>query len=237
MSTTSEQPIGEPVAWRPAPWPEPGVHAGAHVTLRPISPEADARALYPVTHEPDGDPSVWTYLPDGPFADLGAFQAELEARAESRDPLFFTVTAPGDDTALGMLSLMSIVPEHGTIEIGHLMFAPALQRTTAATEANFLLAAYAFDDLGYRRLEWKCNALNQPSRDAALRFGYEFEGVFKQHRVFKGHNRDTAWFAITDKRWPAVRAAFETWLAPENFDQDGRQLRSLRELTKQDFAT
>jgi RimJ/RimL family protein N-acetyltransferase len=136
-----------------------------------------------------------------------------------------------------MISYLSIVPEHGLIELGHIWFSRQLQRTPAATEAVYLLAKHAFQELGYRRLEWKCNALNAPSRNAALRFGFEFEGIFKQHRVVKGHNRDTAWFAITDKRWPAVNAAFETWLDPANFAADGSQLQSLRELTTKIFAT
>lgn len=125
------------------------------------------------------------------------------------------------------MSYLAIVPEHGSIEIGNIMFGPALQRTTAATEAIFLVAGHAFDDLGYRRLEWKCNALNGPSRRAAERFGFVYEGTFARHRVVKGRNRDTAWFAITDERWPGVRRAFQAWLAPENFDADGRQRRAL----------
>ena len=123
------------------------------------------------------------------------------------------------------------MPEHGAIEIGNIWFSPELQRTPAATETIFLLAKHAFDDLGYRRLEWKCNALNEPSRSAAIRFGFQFEGVFLNHRVVKGRNRDTAWFAITDQRWPAIRAAFEAWLSPENFDADGSQRSRLSELT------
>ena len=126
---------------------------------------------------------------------------------------------------------MSIVPEHGTIELGNIWFGPSLKRTPAATEAIFLLARHAFDDLGYRRLEWKCNALNAPSRAAALRFGFSFEGIFHNHRVVKGRNRDTAWYAITDARWPALRAAFETWLDPLNFDADGEQRERLTDLT------
>jgi RimJ/RimL family protein N-acetyltransferase len=129
-----------------------------------------------------------------------------------------------------MASLMRIKPEHGVIEVGHIWFAPVLQRTRQATEAIYLLARHSFDDLGYRRFEWKCDALNQPSRRAAERFGFVFEGVFRQHMVIKDRNRDTAWFSIVDAEWPTVRAAFEAWLAPENFDPQGRQRRSLAEL-------
>jgi RimJ/RimL family protein N-acetyltransferase len=125
---------------------------------------------------------------------------------------------------------MRITPDHGVIEIGHIWFAPALQRTRQATEAIYLLARHAFDDLGYRRFEWKCDSLNQPSRQAAERFGFVFEGVFRQHMVIKDRNRDTAWFSILDGEWPVVRAAFEAWLAPENFDEEGRQRRRLAEV-------
>jgi len=207
------------------------------VVLRPLRPSADVAALYALSHEPTGDPTVWTYLYEGPFGDIAAYQTDLEARAASDDPLFFVITDAHDGRPLGMLSYLSIVPEHGSIEIGHIWFGPELKRTPAATEAIYLLAAHAFDELGYRRLEWKCNALNSPSRAAAERFGFVFEGVFLNHRVVKGRNRDTAWYAITDRRWPAVREAFMTWLAPANFGPDGRQRRSLREMTAKIRAT
>ena len=142
------------------------------------------------------------------------------------------VADPDSGRPLGQITYMSIEPEHGCIELGSIWFSPELQRTRAATEAIFLLASHAFDELGYRRLEWKCNALNAPSRSAALRYGFLYEGIFLQHRVVKGHNRDTAWYAITDQRWAAVKAAFEGWLAVDNFAPDGTQLRSLRELTQ-----
>jgi RimJ/RimL family protein N-acetyltransferase len=203
------------------------------VTLRPLDPARDAEELYAISHEPTGDPTIWTYLYEGPYAGVDEYRMDLEVKAVSDDPLFFVVADAVDGRLLGMLSYMSIVPDHGTIEIGNIWFSQALKRTPAATETIFLLAAHAFDDLGHRRLEWKCNALNAPSRAAAERFGFVFEGVFLQHRVVKGRNRDTAWYAITDQRWPAVKAAFEAWLAPQNFDPDGRQRRALRELTAQ----
>jgi RimJ/RimL family protein N-acetyltransferase len=200
--------------------------------VRPLQPEQDAASLYDASHAPPGAPSIWTYMNEGPFANLEQFRAHLDQQASSVDPRFYTVTKTGDpDRPLGIASYLAIVPEHGTIEVGHIWFGPELQRTPAATEAIFLLAKHAFDDLGYRRLEWKCNALNGPSRRAATRFGFEFEGIFKNHRVVKGRNRDSAWFAITDARWPAVRAAFQAWLSADNFDENGTQLSRLGDLT------
>lgn len=231
MNPATDQPLGELLDWTPAKAPERRQHRGRHVTVRPLDADGDMAALYALSHAPTGDPTVWTYLYDGPFASPEAYHADLEARAASDDPLFFVISDARDGRPLGMLSYMAIVPEHGTIELGHIWFGPDLKRTPAATEAIYLLARHAFDDLGYRRLEWKCNALNGPSRAAATRFGFLFEGVFLQHRVVKGRNRDTAWYAMTDGRWPAVRQAFETWLAPENFADDGRQMCSLRDLT------
>ncbi|MDE3134289.1 MAG: GNAT family N-acetyltransferase [Acidobacteriota bacterium] len=226
-----EQPIGRPVAFGGATPPVHTVLEGEHVTLRPIDPGRDAEPLYAASHAPAGDPTIWTYLHDGPYPDLQSFRESLEEQAARHDYVFFTVTATSDGRPLGIVSYLSIVPEHGVIEIGNIWFSPELQRTAAATETILLLARHAFDELGYRRLEWKCDALNQPSRAAADRFGFRFEGVFRNHRVVKGHNRDTAWFAITEERWPSVRDAFEQWLAPENFDADGAQRSRLSALT------
>jgi RimJ/RimL family protein N-acetyltransferase len=199
--------------------------------LRPIDPDRDAPALYEASHAPTGDPAIWTYLYDGPYPDLNSFRASLEEQKARPDYLFLTVTDAATDRPLGIVSYLSIVPEHGVIEIGNIWFSPELQRTPAATETIFLLAHHAFDELGYRRLEWKCNALNEPSRRAAARFGFQFEGIFLNHRVVKGHNRDTAWFAITDQRWPALHMAYELWLRPENFDPAGNQRSRLSDLT------
>ena len=231
MSSVPEQPLGEQLDWQPARRPERRQHRGRHVVVRPLDPAADAQALYALSHAPTGDPSIWTYLYEAPFADVEAYRGFLESKASSEDPQFLVITDAQDGRQLGQITYMSIEPHHGSIELGNIWFSPALQRTPAATEAIFLLAAHAFDELGYRRLEWKCNALNEPSRNAALRYGFLYEGLFMQHRVVKGRNRDTAWFAITDKRWAAVRSAFERWLEPENFEPDGTQIRSLRELT------
>ncbi len=201
--------------------------------LRSIDPSSDAEPLYTASHLPEGDPSIWTYLPDGPYESPDHLRRMLAWAETSDDPLYFTLVRLPDERPLGCASYLRITPEFGVIEIGHIWFGVPLQRTTAATEAIYLLARHAFDDLGYRRLEWKCNALNAASRRAAERFGFTFEGVFRNHQIVKGRNRDTAWYAITDDDWPAIRSGYEAWLAPENFDQHGRQHRSLLELIVQ----
>jgi RimJ/RimL family protein N-acetyltransferase len=226
-------PVGAPVEPLPsgrAPSHEP--MEGASVRLEPVDAAKHAASLYRLSHARPGDAVLWTYLAYGPFADQGAFEGWLAERAGSEDPLFFALVEEGSGRASGMASYLNIVPAHGCIEIGHIWFAPPLQKTRAATEAIFVMMRHAFDDLGYRRLEWKCDALNEASRRAARRFGFTYEGTFRQHMVVKGRNRDTAWFAMLDREWPAVRAAFERWLAPENFDADGRQRTSLGALTR-----
>jgi RimJ/RimL family protein N-acetyltransferase len=225
-----ERPVGEDVDWRPARRPERSELRGTHVLLRPLDPDRDAEALYAQSHPPAADPGLWAYLPTGPYRDCAELRDALLVAAASDDPLFFTlVTLPANQPA-GVASYLRITPEHGVIEIGHIWFGASLRRTTAATEAIYLLATRAFDDLGYRRLEWKCDSLNQASRRAAERFGFRFEGVFRRHMVVKGRNRDTAWFAMTDDEWPAVRAGFRAWLGPDNLDAGGRQRRTLGEL-------
>ena len=201
--------------------------------LRPVEPEADAGPLFAVSHPPDGDPTTWTYLPDGPYESANHLQSMLTWARRSDDPLYFTLVALPDERPAGIASYLRITPDFGVIEIGHIWFGTPLRRTTAATEAIYLLARHAFDDLRYRRLEWKCNALNAGSRRAAERLGFSFEGVFRQHMIIKGRNRDTAWYAITDNEWPAIRRCFEDWLAPANFDPDGRQRQSLSELIRE----
>jgi RimJ/RimL family protein N-acetyltransferase len=231
-AATPERPLGEPVDFTTARRPEPAILRGQHIELRPIEPDRDAAPLYAATHAPTGDPGIWTYMYEGPYASVDELRGDLERQSRSNDPLYFTLIPLPGDMPRGIVSYLAIVPEHGTIEIGNIWFARELQRTVAATEAIFVLARHAFDDLGYRRLEWKCNSLNAPSRRAAERFGFRFEGIFVQHRVVKGRNRDTAWFAITDVRWPAIRAAFEAWLDPANFDERWVQRSSLQELTR-----
>ena len=222
--------LGAPVDWCPASRPQRTDLRGSYVALRPIQPEADAEALYAVSHPPSGDARIWTYLPDGPYEGVRAMHDHLVLASALQDPLFFTIALLPDERPAGVASYLRITPEHGVIEIGHIWFGVTLHRTTAASEAIFLLARPAFDELGDRRLEWKCNALNAPSRRAAERFGFTFEGVFRQHMVVKGRNRDTAWYAMLDRDWPTIRTGFECWLAPGNFDPSGRQRRSLGEL-------
>jgi RimJ/RimL family protein N-acetyltransferase len=196
---------------------------GRYVELRSIDAAADAEPLFAVSR----DPAIWTYLFDGPYSDLDSFRATLEAAAPLEDPFRYTIVPVASGSPEGMCSYLRITPEHGVIEVGSIWFGAPMQRTTAATEAIFLMALNAFDALGYRRLEWKCNALNAPSRRAAERFGFRFEGVFEEHMVVKGRSRDTAWYAIVDREWPRVRQAFEAWLDPSNFDPDGRQRQPL----------
>jgi RimJ/RimL family protein N-acetyltransferase len=212
--------------WQPAPRPARDLFLrGSHVLLRPVE-AADAEAL----HAETSDPSLWRYMSAGPYADLAEVRAALLEMEASVDPQFLTVVRLPDERPVGTGAYMRIEPEHGVIEIGSLMFGASLQRTIAATEAIYLLARHAFEDLGYRRLEWKCDALNEPSRRAAARYGFRFEGIFRQHMVVKGRNRDTAWFAILDHEWPGVAAGFRAWLDPSNHDPAGVQRRPLGEL-------
>jgi RimJ/RimL family protein N-acetyltransferase len=221
--------------WQPAGTPSQDlVLRGAYVDLVPVDPVAHVGDLYASGHDPDGDPHLWDFLPYGPFAEEAQEQRFLEEAARSTDPLFRVVIDRATGRAVGFLSLLTIVPVHGSVEIGHVCFGPELQRTPGATEAFHLLARHAFDDLGYRRLVWKCDAANARSRRAAERLGYTFEGTFRQHKVIKGRNRDSAWFSIIDGEWPAVRAALEAWLAPENFDAEGRQRAGLAALRRPD---
>ena len=213
--------------WKFARLPQRVSLEGVTVVLQPVDPAQHAKSLFSSSK---GAPELWNHLAYGPFANQASFTRWLEDRAATDDPLFYALVDRADGAARGMASYLRMEPLHGVIEIGHIWFAPALQRTRQATEAIYLLARHAFDDLGYRRLEWKCDSLNAPSRRAAERFGFVFEGVFRQHMVVKGRNRDTAWYAMTDGEWPLRRAAFEAWLAPGNFDAQGRQVRSLAEI-------
>lgn len=222
--------LGEPVDFHPPRRLDRAALPGRHVVLAPVDPDRDAERLYAVSHPPEGDPAIWDYLFEGPYQDASELRARLERDAVSEDPFFYTVLRRPEEDPQGIVSYLRITPEHGVIEIGNIWFGVPLQRTAAATEVIYLLARHAFDELGYRRLEWKCNALNLASRRAAERLGFVFEGVFAQHMVVKGRNRDTAWYAVTDHFWPSVRGAFEAWLDPDNFDAEGRQRRSLADL-------
>jgi RimJ/RimL family protein N-acetyltransferase len=230
LRTPDRLPVGKSLDWTPVEQPARAALRGAHVLVRPVDAARDAEPLYAVSHPPEGDPTTWTYLPDGPYESPTHLRQMLAWAETSIDPLYFTLERLTDERPVGQASYLRITPEFGVIEIGHIWFGAPLQRTTAATEAIYLLARHAFEDLGYRRLEWKCNALNAASRRAAQRFGFTFEGVFRKHQVVKGRNRDTAWYAITDEQWPAIGAGFQAWLEPANFDDHGRQIRPLGEL-------
>lgn len=213
--------------WVPPRLPERVAIKGLNVTLEPLTRDhaADLFAAY----AEDETGAMWRYLPVGPFADLAAYQGWVDGARLGFDPLHFAIRM-ADGRLGGTLSLMRIDPRAGSIETGWLTFAPRLQRTREATEAVFRLMAWSFE-AGYRRFEWKCDAANLPSRRAAQRFGFSFEGVFRQAGIVKGRNRDTAWFAAIDSEWPALKTAFETWLDPDNFDAQGRQRRALGDLT------
>ena len=177
-----------------------------------------------------GQDALWSYMPYGPFTDERAFNAWIAERAALEDPFAYAIVDGESGRALGIFTLMEIRPAMRVIEVGHVLYTPALQRTPLATEAQYTLARYAFETLGYRRYEWKCNALNAPSRSAAERYGFSYEGLFRQHVIVKGRNRDTAWYAMLDQDWPKIRTGFERWLEPGNFDADGNQKRSLQAL-------
>jgi len=188
----------------------------------PIDPVAHGDALWEATSGVGSD-ALWLYMPYGPFPTRASFDAHLGALAASEDPLYFAILDRASGQAAGHVALLRIEPKHRVIEVGGIVYTPAFQRTRGGTEAMFLLARYIFEDLGYRRLEWKCNVLNEPSRRAALRFGFKLEGVFRQHMILKGQNRDTAWFSMLDNEWPERKRAFERWLHPSNFDGERRQ--------------
>ena len=222
--------LGAEVDWTPVQRPDSSPLRGERVLLRSVDATADAEPLYAESHPPAGDLETWTYLPDGPYENPDDIRRMLTFAETSPDPMFFTLAPLPGERPAGIASYLNITPEHGTIEVGHIWFGASLKRTAAATEAIYLLAARAFDDLGYRRLEWKCNALNAPSRRAAERFGFSFEGVFRNHMVLKGRNRDSAWYAITGEEWPAIRSGYQAWLDPANFTSEGAQRRPLKTL-------
>ena len=219
-------PIGPEIAAHSAPRPERVVIEGRYVRLEPLEAATHTDALYEASHGPDKD-TLWQYLFEPPFPDKAAFRAHIERKSASEDPLFFAIIDTASGKAVGYETLMRIDTAHRVIEVGNILYGTPLQRTPGATEAQYLLMRYVFETLGYRRYEWKCNALNAPSRSAAERFGFSFEGIFRQHMVVRGRNRDTAWYSILDHEWPVQKAAFEAWLQPDNFDTDGRQRRKL----------
>jgi len=224
------QPIGAPLPdWTRRPRPPRTVMQGRWCRVEPLDPARHAESLHAANSE-DREGRNWTYLTTGPFASLADYRAWAEEAAAGEDPLFHAVVDAESGRALGVASYLRIQPELGVIEVGHINFAPPLQRSRLATESLYLMMARAFDELGYRRYEWKCDALNAPSRRAAERLGFRYEGTFRQAMIYRRRNRDTAWFSIVDSEWPAVKAAFQAWLDPANFDAEGRQRRRLEEL-------
>jgi RimJ/RimL family protein N-acetyltransferase len=213
--------------WVVPPRPGPKRIAGKSVVLEQLDPDSHAADLFQAFQS---DPSLWDYLFDGPFTSASAFHRWLRDCAAKPDMFFYVIRDLATDTCTGMASYLRIAPEAGSIEVGNICFGPALQRSKAATEAMYLMMKWVFD-AGYRRYEWKCNALNMPSRRAAQRLGFSYEGIFRQAVVVKGRNRDTAWFAAIDKEWPALCEAYLAWLAPSNFDAAGKQRERLGDLT------
>ena len=224
------QPIGRPVAgWQERPLPPRTSMAGNYCRLEPLSPDAHAAELYEAFGE-DREHRIWTYMSYGPFDTFADYRAWLETDCLGDDPLFHAVVDQRTSKALGVAAYLRVKPSVGVIEVGHINYSPRLQRTPAATEAMFLMMRRAFDELGYRRYEWKCDALNAGSRRAALRLGFVFEGIFCQATIYKDRNRDTAWYSVIDAEWPALRRGFESWLDPQNFDAQGRQRERLADL-------
>jgi RimJ/RimL family protein N-acetyltransferase len=229
VTSQSDQPVGSPVDAKPAHRPQRTTLSGRFVRVVPLEAERHLDELFACMGGRE-HASHWTYMFDGPFADRNAFSEAMKKRHASDDPLFFAIEEAVSNRAVGIASYMRIEPAHRVIEVGGIVFSPELQRRPGATEAMYLMARHVFEDLGYRRYEWKCDALNAPSRRAALRLGFTFEGIFRAHMIIKGRNRDTAWFAMLDSEWAARKAAFEAWLAPGNFDSHGKQKQPLSAL-------
>ena len=224
------QPLGLPVPdWKPCDWPSREAMLGRFCRVEPLEVETHGDDLH-AAFLLDSEGANWTYLPYGPFPEKGPFLEWLHKQADGKDPFFHAYIDLATEKVVGMGSLMRINPAAGSIETGHLHFSPLMQRSPISTEAMFLKMCRAFDELGYRRYEWKCNDLNAASKNAALRLGFTAEGVHRQAGVVKGYNRDTAWFSILDSEWPAVKAGFQDWLAPENFDAEGQQRNRLQDL-------
>jgi RimJ/RimL family protein N-acetyltransferase len=224
------QPVGAALPdWSPRAQPTREPLEGQYCRLEPLDPQRHAADLY-AAYSQAADGRDWTYMAAGPFDDAASYLAHAERAAAGADPRHYAVIELKTGRALGTLALMRIDSNNGVIEVGHVAFSPLLKRTPIATEAQYLLMKHAFDALGYRRYEWKCDSLNAPSRQAAERLGFRFEGIFLQAVVYRGRTRDTAWYSIIDREWPAVRAAFERWLAPANFDAQGLQRNTLKQL-------
>lgn len=224
------QPIGAVIVdWKPPQRPPREPMEGRFCRVEPLDPGRHAEDLF-AANALDVEGRNWTYLPYGPFESYSSYLDWIQARALDSDPMFHAIVEVQSGTAVGVASYLRIEPNMGSMEVGHLNFSPRLQRTPAATEAMYLMMKRAFE-LGYRRYEWKCDSLNAPSRAAAQRLGFSFEGVFRQAVIYRGRNRDTAWYAAIDAEWPELEAAYQRWLAPSNFDAEGRQRVRLADLT------
>lgn len=224
------QPIGPAVdGWTERPVPPHSAMSGRYCRVEKLNVERHAADLF-AAYATAPDSRDWTYLFAEPPADFTQYETYLRNEAVKQDPLHHAIVDQATDKAVGTAALMRIDPANGVIEVGHIAYSPCLKRSRAGTEAMFLLMRRAFDELGYRRYEWKCDSLNAPSRRAAERYGFKYEGLFRQAVVYKGRSRDTAWFSITDGEWPALRSAFEQWLSPDNFDEQGMQRQSLTDL-------
>ena len=224
------QPVGAPVAgWSPRPRPPRTAIEGRFCTVEPLDPERHAAQLFAAYAE-DREGRMWTYLPRGPYASPDEYRSFAETACQNDDPLVHTILDNNSGEAVGTASYMRIEPSVGVIEIGSITYSPRLQRRPAATEAMYLMMRRVFDELGYPRYEWKCDSLNQPSRAAAARLGFRYEGLFRQASITRGGNRDTTWFSVIDSEWPALRTAFERWLDPANFATDGTQRHNLASL-------
>jgi RimJ/RimL family protein N-acetyltransferase len=221
------QPVGEPVDTKPAERPGPVVLEGRFGRVEKLDPKRHTDDLWNAVRD---DVTLWTYLGYGPFADAAEFAAWVPEREKLDDPYSYAIIDGRTDRAVGIATLMEIRPAMRVIEVGNILYGSPLQRTPLATEAQYLLARYAFDTLGYRRYEWKCNAHNAPSKRAAERFGFSYEGLFRQHMIIKGRSRDTSWYSMIDSEWPLRRKVFERWLEADNFDAQGRQKQSLATL-------
>lgn len=219
--------LGPAIDFQPAVLPDQTVLRGRYVRLEPLNLQKHAAALY--NEQANGDDRLWLYLPYGPFANQTEFQEYAEKMTSSADPFAYAVIPEGGEPA-GILTYMRMDVAAGGIEIGHIWYGASIQRSPATTEVVYLTAKHAFEELGYRRFEWKCHNKNERSKRAALRFGFTFEGVFRNHGIMRHRNRDTAWYSITDEEWPAIKATFEAWLDPANFGADGQQIASLTEL-------
>ncbi len=223
------QPVGESVAWKPArPLPNRAMQ-GRYCCVEPLDINRHAPDLF-AAFSLDKTGANYTYLSTDPFETEAELRDWMRESCAGDDPFFHSITVDG--RAVGLASFMRIKPAEGVIEAGNIHFSPLLQRRPAATEAVYLMMARAFDELGYRRFEWKCDALNAPSRKAAARLGFTYEGLFRQALVYKGRNRDTAWYSVIDAEWPVIKAALETWLSPDNFDKGGTQKQKLESIRK-----